>query len=189
MLAAKERLVVGDWTESLRLLNLAISVDPFESFFFALRGVLFQRTSRISDAKKDFRRALEISPAWPRVHSRIAEVLLLEGNPEAALAVLQQETRAFSLKGLALVNHALKRHGESDAALARLVSQRASIAAMSIAQIYAFRGQIEEAFEWLERAIAQKEVTTGHIKGDPLLSPLVADPRYARCLRKMNLPE
>jgi hypothetical protein len=58
---------------------------------------------------------------------------------------------------------------------------------MSIAEVYAFRGQIEEAFEWLERAIAQKEVTTGYIKGDPLLSPLLADPRYARCLRKMNL--
>ena len=60
---------------------------------------------------------------------------------------------------------------------------------MSIAEIYAFRGQIEEGFEWLERAIAQKEVNTGYIKGDPLLSPLVADPRYAMCLRKMNLPE
>jgi hypothetical protein len=102
---------------------------------------------------------------------------------------LQQETRAISLKGLAVVNHALKRHGESDAALARLVSHRALIAPMSIAEVYAFRGQIEEAFEWLERAIAQKEVTTNYIKGDPLLSPLVADPRYARCLHKMNLPE
>ena len=187
MMAAKERLVVGDWPESLRRLNLAISVDPFQPFIFAMRGLLFQRVNRTSDAKKDFRRALEISPAYPRCHSRIADVLLVEGNPEAALAELQQENPAFTLKGLALVNHALKRHDESDAALARLVSEGASIAPMSIAQIYAFRGQIDEAFEWLEQAIAQKEITTGYIKGDPLLSPLVADPRYARCLRKMNL--
>jgi TolB-like protein/tetratricopeptide (TPR) repeat protein len=188
MMAAKERLVVGDWTESLRLLNLAISVDPFQPFIFAMRGLLFQRINRTSDAKKDFRRALEISPGYRGLHSRIVEILLTERNPEAALAELQQESRA-SLKVVALVNHALKRHGESDAALARFVSERASITPMSIAQIYAFRGQIEEAFEWLERAIAQKEVNTGYIKGDPLLSPLVADPRYARCLRKMNLPE
>ena len=187
VVAAKERLVVGDWAESLRLLNLAISLDPFEPFLFAMRGILFQRTNCTSAAKKDFRRALEISPAYPRIRTHIAEVLLVEGNPEAALAELQQDTPR-SLRGLALVNHALKRHDESDAALARLVSHRASIAPMSIAQVYAFRGQIEKAFEWLERAIAQKEVTTGHIKGDPLLSPLVADPRYARCLRKMNLP-
>jgi len=187
-IAAKERLVVGDWTEALCILNLAISVDPFQPFIFSMRGLLFQRMNRTSEAKKDFRRVLEISPAWPRIHTRIADVLLVEGNPEAALAELQQHTPC-SLRGLALVNHALKRHGESDAALARLVSQRASIAAMSIAEIYAFRGQIEEGFEWLERAIAQKEVNTGYIKGDPLLSPLVADPRYAMCLRKMNLPE
>jgi TolB-like protein/tetratricopeptide (TPR) repeat protein len=187
--AAKERLVEGDWTESLRLVNLAISVDPFEPYLFAMRGILFQRINRTSDAKKDFRRVLEISPAWPRMHSRIAEVLLVEGNFEPALAELQQETPALSLKGLALVNHALKRHDESDAALARLISGGASIVPMSIAQIYAFRGQIEEAFEWLERAIAQKEVYTAYVKGDPLLTPLLADPRYARCLRKMNLPE
>jgi TolB-like protein len=189
IVAAKERLVVGDWTESLRLLNLAISIDPFQPFSFSTRGILFQRINRTSDAKKDFRRVLEINPTFPRIHSRIADVLLVEGNPQAALAELQQETPAFSLKGLALAHHALKRQGESDAALARLISTGASIAQMSIAQIYAFRGQIEEAFEWLERAIAQKEVTTAYIKGDPLLSPLVADPRYARCLRKMTLPE
>jgi tetratricopeptide (TPR) repeat protein len=187
-LAAKERVVVGDWTAALRLLNLAISIDPFQPSSFSIRGVVFQRINRTSDAKKDFRRTLEISPAFPRLHSRIADVLLVEGNPEAALAELQLDTPC-SLKGLALVNHALKRHDESDAALARLVSHRASIAPMSIAKVYAFRGQIEEAFEWLERAIAQKEVNTNYIKGDPLLSPLVADPRYARCLRKMNLPE
>jgi len=185
--AAKERLVVGDWTESLRLLDLAISVDPFQPFVFAYRGILFQHINHTSDAKKDFRRALEINSGYRRAHSRIADVLLVEGNPEAALAELQQETPALSLKGLALVNHALKRHDESDAALARLESEGASIAPMSIAEVYAFRGQIEEAFEWLERAIAQKEVTTAYIKGNPLLRPLVPDPRYARCLHKMNL--
>jgi hypothetical protein len=47
---------------------------------------------------------------------------------------------------------------ESDAALARLESEAASIAPMSIAEVYAFRGQIDEAFEWLERAIGQKAI-------------------------------
>jgi tetratricopeptide (TPR) repeat protein len=188
MVAGKERLVLGDWTESLRLLNLAISIDPFQSYFFPLRGFLSQRINRASDAKKDFHRALEISPAYPGLHSRIAEILLAEGDPEAALAELQQETRP-SLKVLALINHALKRHGESDAALARFVSERGSIRPMSIAQIYAFRGQVEEAFEWLERAIAQKEVNTAYIKGDPLLRNLEDDTRYKALLRTMNLPE
>jgi tetratricopeptide (TPR) repeat protein len=161
MLSAKERLVVGDWTESLRLIDLAISFDPLQPLMFALRGLLFQRMDRNSDAKKNFRRALEISPTYSRVHSRIAEVLVVEDNPEAALAELEQETPLLRLKGLALVNHALKKPSASDAALARLESEGASIASMSIAEVYAFRGRIEEAFEWLERAIAQK----GHHHG------------------------
>src|SRR5215469_10017207 len=70
-MAAKERLAVGDWKESLRLLNLAISIDPFQTFSFSTRGLLFQRINRTSDAKKDFHRVLEISPGYPRTHSRI----------------------------------------------------------------------------------------------------------------------
>jgi adenylate cyclase len=131
---------------------------------------------------------LEISPAFSWAHSRIAEVLVVEGSFEAALAELEQTVPLLRLKGLALVNHALKRPDESDAALARLESEAAAITPMSIAEVYAFRGQIDEAFEWLERAIAQKEITTAYIKGNALLRPLVADPRYARCLHAMNLP-
>lgn len=188
ILAAKERLVVGDWTESLRLLDLAILLDPLQPMLFTTRGLLFQRIHHHnSDAKKDFRRALEISPALSWVHSRIAEMFVLEGNPEAALAELEQTGPFLRLKGLALVNHAVKNPSASDAALARFESERASIAPMSIAEVYAFRGQIEEAFEWLERAIAQKEVNTAYIKGNPLLQPLLSDPRYAKCLHKMNL--
>jgi hypothetical protein len=79
MLAGKERLVVGDWTESLRLLNLAISVDPFQAVVFVMRGLLFQRINHTAGAKKDFRRVLEISPDYPGIRTRIAEVFLAEG--------------------------------------------------------------------------------------------------------------
>jgi len=45
------------------------------------------------------------------------------------------------------------------------------------------------AFQWLERAYAQRDLSLNLIKGDPLLHKLEADPRYKAFLRKMNLPE
>jgi adenylate cyclase len=57
------------------------------------------------------------------------------------------------------------------------------------ATIYAYRGESDEAFKWLDRAYAQKDALLHQIKGYPLLKSLEGDPRYKALLRKMNLPE
>jgi hypothetical protein len=53
---------------------------------------------------------------------------------------------------------------------------------------YAYRGERDEAFAWLERAYRQKDSGLWLIKGDPLLKNLAGDPRYPAFLRKMKLP-
>lgn len=58
-----------------------------------------------------------------------------------------------------------------------------------IARVYAFRGEKDRAFEWLDRAYDVRDQDLYFIKGDPLLKKLEADPRYKAFLRKMNLPE
>ena len=50
-------------------------------------------------------------------------------------------------------------------------------------------GSEDEAFKWLDKAYAQKDIFLWQIKGDPLLKKLEGDPRYKAFLRKMNLPE
>ena len=56
-----------------------------------------------------------------------------------------------------------------------------------IAQVYAYRGDRDKAFEWLERAYANKEGEVTFVKGDPLLKNLRNDPRYHAFLQKMQL--
>jgi hypothetical protein len=46
----------------------------------------------------------------------------------------------------------------------------------------------DRAFEWLERAYAQRDGGLAQLKGDPLLKSLERDPRYAAFLKKMRLP-
>ena len=50
-------------------------------------------------------------------------------------------------------------------------------------------GEVDQAFEWLDRAFLQKDIVVAYIKGEPLLKSLERDPRYKTFLRKMNLPE
>lgn len=56
-------------------------------------------------------------------------------------------------------------------------------------EAYAFRGDVDEAFHWLELAYAQKDADVIYIKGDPPLKNLEGGPRYKAFLKKMNLPE
>ena len=57
-----------------------------------------------------------------------------------------------------------------------------------IAQVYAFRNQSDEEFEWLDRAYAKRDDGLVFVKVEPLLKSLHSDPRFAAFLKKLNLP-
>ena len=90
--------------------------------------------------------------------------------------------------GLALVYHALGKKKEADDALAEYIKEYQNGWAYQIAEIYAYRGEKDKAFEWLERAYDQRDGGCSTMKGDPLLRNIVKDPRYAAFMKKMKLP-
>ncbi len=69
-----------------------------------------------------------------------------------------------------------------------MIDKYAHDAAYQIAQAFAWRGEKERAFEWLERAFTQRDGGLSIVKTDPLMRNLRGDPRYAALLKKMNLP-
>ena len=64
-----------------------------------------------------------------------------------------------------------------------------AVALRRAAEAHAFRGELDPAFEWLERAYNQRDGGVTEIKGDRLMRGLVSDPRYKAFLRKLKLPE
>jgi len=54
--------------------------------------------------------------------------------------------------------------------------------------VFAWRGEIERSFEWLERAYAQHDGGLTFLRVDPFLTRLHGNPRYNTLLRKLNLP-
>ncbi|TMH54372.1 MAG: tetratricopeptide repeat protein, partial [Betaproteobacteria bacterium] len=118
----------------------------------------------------------------------LAVILLALGRRDEALKIIQQTTHERA-QGLVLIYHALGRKADSDAQLATLTREHASDDAFSIAEAHAYRGEIDEAFRWLDRAYAQKDPSLFLVKGDRLLKNLEPDPRYKAFLHKMKLPE
>jgi Flp pilus assembly protein TadD len=182
--------MVGRWSEAIDLINKAIERDPLRPNYYADLGYTLRAVNRDTEAEAALRKAVELDPAGTFWHQSLGISLLLQGKADAALQEMEQEMdEASRLTGLALAHHALGRRGESDAALAALKSKYATEYAYQVAQVHAFRDEDDLAFEWLERAYAQRDTGLPFIKGDRLLRGLVGDPRYKALLRKLKLPE
>jgi TolB-like protein/Flp pilus assembly protein TadD len=176
--------------EAAAFYNAALALDPLGAISHAGLGTISYRMGRIPEAEARLRSAIEVSPTFLWAHWTLGTVLLAAGKLDAALAQMQRAgSDGGADAGIALVYHAMKLKAASDAALVRATNAYAKHWAYVVAQVHAYRGEIEQAFAWLDRAYRQKDVALYRVKGDPLLKNLEPDPRYKALLRRMNLPE
>jgi TolB-like protein len=186
--AADEHLAVGKSAESLSLCEAGLSTDPLLSTLYQNAAWAYMALGRFQEAARALRRVLDISPTYVQAHHDLGVALLLGGNPQEALSEIQKETpEGGRSAGLVLAYQALHRGSEADAELARLETEHGADMAMWIAEAHAFRGDRDQAFAWLERAYAQKDIFLWTAKSDPLLKSLERDARFKAFLRKMNL--
>jgi hypothetical protein len=87
-----------------------------------------------------------------------------------------------------MAEYALGHEKASQQALDEAIAKDAQDSASSIAEVFAWQGEKDKAFEWLERAYSQREGGLSDIRTDPLLKSLRADPRFNALLHKMKLP-
>jgi L-alanine-DL-glutamate epimerase-like enolase superfamily enzyme len=87
-----------------------------------------------------------------------------------------------------MAEHDLGHPTVSQQSLDKLIAKYAASWAVQIAGVYAWRGQPDEAFRWLDRAYAQRDAGFSTLKIDPFIARLHDDPRYAQLLRKVGLP-
>jgi tetratricopeptide (TPR) repeat protein len=136
------------------------------------------------------RKALELNREFPRAHMLLGRISLAQSRFPQAITEMEQETDpTWRQHGLALAYFANGKKTEADTIFQKFVKENQSDWAFQIAQIFAFRNEKDHAFEWLERAYAQRDGGLAQMKGDPLLKNLQSDPRYSAFLKKMRLPE
>ncbi len=179
---------LGRFDEALAQDRRAVELDPLSAATHNNLGNHAYYAGRPEEAAAALKKALELNPEFPGSHNSLGQVYLAQRHPQEALAEMEREPGPeLRLQGQALAYHALGRKKESDAALAELTAKYQADAAVQIAEVYAFRGEADRAFEWLERAYAQRDSGIAEMKGDPLLKSLERDPRYTAFLKKMRL--
>jgi TolB-like protein/Flp pilus assembly protein TadD len=180
----------GRFDEAVSLLRLAAELDPLSGAAHCFVARSLRIAGRLREAEAAIRKSLELSPHGGFAHYYDSDICLAQGRLDEALEAAKKETHAtFRLLGLSNVYHAQSRHTQSDAALEELVLTRANAAAFQIAEAFAYRGERDQAFAWLERACAQRDVGMSMIRASPMLRGLHSDPRWRPFLEKVGLAD
>jgi tetratricopeptide (TPR) repeat protein len=179
----------GDVDQAIELKEKAVTLDPLRTDSHSTLGYLLYVGGRYDEARSELQKALALNQPAAFVHLTLGKILIAEGKPQQALAEIEKEPLEWGkLTGKALAYHALGREHDSNDSLAGLIAKYSTDADYQMAQVYAYRGQSDKSFEWLERAYKQRDAGLPDIKTDPLLKNLRRDPRYAEFLKKMRLP-
>ena len=187
--AAGSATILGRFDEALPLNRRAVDLDPLNADSWEQLAETEYFMGQLDKAAADFKKALELSPDSWLSHVFLSQIYIAQGPPQDALPEIElvrsDPFRAFLY---AIAYYALGRKKESDTALSEFVTKYHADAAYQIAEIYAFRNESDEAFEWLDRAYAQRDPSMMSTKVDPLLKSLHNDTRFAALLKKLNLP-
>ncbi len=183
-------LARGDTTRAIELYRQAVALDPVNPSPRAWLAFILAVTGRFAEARAEYPRVVELNPAAPWSHAGLGLAFIVKGKfDEAAVAAQDDAAEWARLLVVAMARWSQKRIPEADAALARLTEGFADTAAYQIADVYAYRGDKDRAFEWLERARRQRDGSLGLMRCDPFLANLHEDPRWDVFLRKMGLAD
>jgi tetratricopeptide (TPR) repeat protein len=180
---------LGRLDEAISLMHQSVALDPVSSNAHYVLGRMLYRAKRLEEAADSFQTALSLNPeqwgAW--IYSALVE--LAEGNAQAALVTLEKENiHAFRLYGTALIQHELGNAEASNRALQELIEIYEDVAAYQVAGIYAFRGESDNAFEWMQKAYNLHAGGLINLLLHPTFVSLHDDPRWEPFLDKMGLP-
>jgi serine/threonine-protein kinase len=179
----------GDLRQAIAATHKVTELDPLFSGAWALLGRYHAHDGQFVEARSALLRALEMSPENTFAAANLGHLFLVEGHPQQACAAYQRvRERMWRVFGKAICRHELGQQRESQQALDELIADFQHSSAYQIAEVYAWRGDRDRAFEWLERAYVGRDAGMTSVKPDVFLRKVRSDPRYPALLKKMNLP-
>jgi TolB-like protein/tetratricopeptide (TPR) repeat protein len=186
---------VGRAEEAVRAMERATALDPLSTRISADVGMAYHAAGRYTDAIAQEEQVLALNPRHPTAHfirGISFEQLSQPDSAEAALRVAL-ESGPDDPNLLGALGHLLAQSGrESEAReiVAGLESRDAGgeDTAFFAALVYTALGEVDRAFDGLERAIGRRSGSVRYLKIEPRLDPLRGDARYRPLIRSVGLP-
>ncbi|PWU05742.1 MAG: hypothetical protein C5B51_13880 [Terriglobia bacterium] len=175
-----------------------IRLDPYSPSAVTVsnlaKNLYFRR--QYGEAIAEFHKAIRIyQPVIPSIHADLGVAYVMNGMGQKGIEEIEFAHRVLasmpSYSGQ--LGYAYATQGRTEdakkilAELSRRSDQGDSLST-AIAQVYIGLGNKDQAFEWLHKAIMQRDGNL-FLKVDPIYDPLRGDARFVNLLRSINLTE
>jgi len=180
---------IGLLAEARAAALLATRLDPLSNSAWSSLAAVHLAEGDLDGTRRGGSRSMELRPIQDFAPTYFAMAELADGRPEAALAAADHcDGELFKLQVTAVALHSMGRKAEAQQALDQLLARHTDDGPFQIATVYAWRGDKEKAFTWLERALAARDGGIMDLRLDPLVRGLASDPRFATLLTRLHLP-
>jgi adenylate cyclase len=178
---------LGRLDEALALEEAVVRRDPVNVTPLFNLGYHQRMAGRYDAAIASFRTVLSLSPNRGGAHYQLGTALMLKSDATAALTEIEQEkNESWRMYGLPMAYCALGRKADADAAFNAVIPKYEKDGPYNIAYAYAFCGDANKAFEWLDKAVAYQDPGLGEIVAENLFDKIHSDPRWLPFLRKIG---
>ena len=180
------RTIENDAQSAIEYAERSLAVDPLATVVRRNLGDAYRLSGQIDSSLEQYRQILRLQPDISRIHGRIALVLFDQGELEAAEEeFLQEPVRWVRDYGLILIQMQRGQRGAWEKPLADYIERNGAPRAAQFADLYAYSGDVDKAYEWLEIALEVRDAGLTVIRFNPILENARADPRWPEFEKKV----
>lgn len=181
---------LGRLDEGVAMMRKVLTLEPLNASYHFYTGQFLLAMGSFNAAQAELQRAVDLQPSAEAFRIFLTIALLERGQSDQALQVANAEPQDANRRwALAEVHFARGEDALGQSILEEMVRLDASYGPTLIATVYATRGNNDQAFLWLNRALEVRDPGVASIYEQPYLIPkLRKDPRLAVLLKKLGLP-
>ncbi len=186
--------ITGQFDKALGLAKRAQDLDPLSLNINQTVGQTLLVMGRLDEAEEQYRKTLDLYPndvetrtnlAWTYIQNDKFSEALAEINKVSALAGNSRESLLVS----GYIYAVTKKTDEAKNVINQLKDfyHQGQSSPYVIATLYAAMNDQEQAFDWLEKALAERDDRLTKLKTDARFKRLQSDARYASLLLRLGL--
>ena len=179
--------VLGRRNMATGQLEHALELDPVRPPSYSNLSDAYLKAGRFEDAEATATQGLVVSPGYPFTQANFGMSLVLQDRGDEAVVLCEDiGVELVRLIVCSLAYHSAGATDKAEQTLATLKEKFGGSAAFYVAMNYAWRGDNDAAFEWLERAVEGSQEVMG-VRTDPFMKDLHGDPRWEPFLTRVGL--
>jgi TolB-like protein/Tfp pilus assembly protein PilF len=186
--------LLGRHPEAIDEAQRALECDPLSLIVKTDVGSVYYFARQYDESIVACRDTLEMDPSFETTYANLAGAYAQKGMYaeaifEAERAVELSDAATYYVAWLGHIYAVAGKDEQARTVLNGLIetSRRRYVLPSSVAMVYADLGEIDQAFAWLEKAYADRDIYLGFMNVQPFYDPLRDDPRFDDLLRRIGL--